>query len=749
MDQPHAERLRPQNLDEFLGQNKILGEQSLLRKSLENNKDSIKSAEENKKVSSIRTTDCLSLTDLLRRGLLDVCVKKLFASFFFLINVVLIACSGNDSVSSQDSTQDPTSEKSSSSSQILSSSDNWNGLPPCEVEPLYSNGWPRDLGVTSSLKNIFAYGSNLGCNINLDMNSAILLVKKDDGWDTVGTIAVTSTRTNESHIEDIWEYTADFSVLDKPTPLPDGNYKLIWGDGKSLNTSFSLKRHFHEVEMTVDWDEYSKKIGTYINIDRSVSYPHVEQRGFLYNPREDKKYPLECKNNWSSWTYSCSISNEQYSSLSDGLYEFQWEAFLPDAFPDYQTYSDLLDAKYDRDEDLKWSYVVDSLGNFKEGIVGTKLKQEVYLDQTAPKILNVSKSAYSVIFDGTNRNRDFIVNAKIYDDLLGRESQIYTVSYYVRGALAHRELVDTDKDTTDLNVKFSYSTQDRWELFLKIVVEDERSYADTIKIENLDVLDSQEVSYNIGWVPEKIPSKDYDCSKYKCVITDYLNPDLEYGEFLDKRDNQVYRTTQIGDQVWFAQNLNFETDSSFCKNNELDSCAKYGRLYTWNAAVGKSMEECPYDSACYLTDSTKNEAPVRGACPEGWHVPAYKEFYALKVYVTEHYDRQYDRWGSRFLKSQHGWAEGMASNETGLSVIAAAYRIANYPNGETDFWDRQETAFWLSDGHLTSYNDGGTHILQYGNQKAAAFGFWSYRDEFPTFMVEQKTNGYPIRCLKD
>ena len=38
MDQPLAERLRPQNLDEFLGQNKILGEQSLLRKSLENDK---------------------------------------------------------------------------------------------------------------------------------------------------------------------------------------------------------------------------------------------------------------------------------------------------------------------------------------------------------------------------------------------------------------------------------------------------------------------------------------------------------------------------------------------------------------------------------------------------------------------------------------------------------------------------------------------------------------------------------------
>ena len=36
MHQPLAERLRPQTLDELLGQNKILGEQSMLRRSLEN-----------------------------------------------------------------------------------------------------------------------------------------------------------------------------------------------------------------------------------------------------------------------------------------------------------------------------------------------------------------------------------------------------------------------------------------------------------------------------------------------------------------------------------------------------------------------------------------------------------------------------------------------------------------------------------------------------------------------------------------
>ncbi len=46
---------------------------------------------------------------------------------------------------------------------------------------------------------------------------------------------------------------------------------------------------------------------------------------------------------------------------------------------------------------------------------------------------------------------------------------------------------------------------------------------------------------------------------------------------IDTRDGQRYPIIKIGEDTWFGKNLNYTTEGSYCYDNDLENCKKYGR----------------------------------------------------------------------------------------------------------------------------------------------------------------------------
>ena len=207
----------------------------------------------------------------------------------------------------------------------------------------------------------------------------------------------------------------------------------------------------------------------------------------------------------------------------------------------------------------------------------------------------------------------------------------------------------------------------------------------------------------------------YDCTEHDCVTTEFLNPEISYGELLDKRDNQVYRTLVISNHVWTAQNMNYEivsekgkSKNNWCYNDDPEYCKKFGRLYNWEAA--------------------------QKVCPEGWHLPTADEWLELiedhtcEITQEGNFPNQYHCAGT-LLKTVDGWEDGLTNtNEYGFSVMAAGFKVPKGFGGEGVMGE-----FWTSTDETETY---------------AAFVEFGRVQDYAEIALIDKSNGLSVRCVK-
>lgn len=248
------------------------------------------------------------------------------------------------------------------------------------------------------------------------------------------------------------------------------------------------------------------------------------------------------------------------------------------------------------------------------------------------------------------------------------------------------------------------------------------------EIEKIECLD--ETCYDEEWQDTKeINTKNLSFEPGK-FVDGSINPNYTY--FKDFRDNQIYRSVKIGEQIWMAENLKYDDGNlpriSWYYGNDKESNFFYGRLYSWAAAmdsvglITNNGKGCGHESTCSPT------YPVRGICPEGWHLPDTTEWNVLLTTIGE-------KQAGKMLKIGD-FPNWNGTDDYAFSILPAGGRFGEDNYGQGKFEDIYERAFfWTSqeNDYYTAY-----HVYLYYGSNGATIHFNSYKE-----------NGFSIRCIKD
>ena len=220
-----------------------------------------------------------------------------------------------------------------------------------------------------------------------------------------------------------------------------------------------------------------------------------------------------------------------------------------------------------------------------------------------------------------------------------------------------------------------------------------------------------------------------------------FNPNLTYGNITDI-DGNNYKTIQIGDKRWMAENLKVTkysngdiipniTDGSTWYNSSSGAWAYYNNNSAYNTVYGKIYNG-------YAASDTRN------VCPSNWRVPNEQDWSSLEEFIgiplNEISNTGYRGTDQAKKVKETGnrhWADlqGMfgdtiqnnATNEVGLTLIPTGYRGTPF-------------------GQFESINYSGYY---WGNPWQSARFFLSYGNQIIKNVNDTEPFGMAIRCVKD
>jgi uncharacterized protein (TIGR02145 family) len=211
---------------------------------------------------------------------------------------------------------------------------------------------------------------------------------------------------------------------------------------------------------------------------------------------------------------------------------------------------------------------------------------------------------------------------------------------------------------------------------------------------------------------------------------------VEAEPITDERDGHIYKTVKIGTQTWMAENLNFTTENSFCYNDSLSYCAKYGRFYSWGAAMDSAGVFSSNGERCESGKNCIPIYPVRGVCPMGWHLPSMAEWLVL-ISSAGGLDS-----AGKALKTLEGWnGNDIGTDDYGFSAIPAGY-----VSGLGDWFKEFERLGFNNNGYTAAYWSSTENDFE----EAYAGLVLSSHDKSVSQKTKRKADiGLNVRCVKD